>query len=273
MKKKALEKALRKWMTDYALAAWERIADSHLLTFASSLAFTTILQIIPLLALSFAVFQAFGGIEKLGDELKPFILNNLAQGTSDDVVAKLDGFLNNAHARALGVTGFVGGIVTGISLLSSVDYAINSAWDRKITRGWPKRIGYYLVILLIGPMAAAVALGALSSLNFGHLHLVPTNTGLYLIWVTALTGIYKFVPCCPVRWTYALLTSAIVSAVWNCARLGYGLYLRDSMIYHQIYGGVAAVPILLIWVYITWVIILGGAVFTSLLQKRHGVPA
>ena len=95
----------------------QNMKQAQLLQVASSLSYTTILSLIPLLAVSFAIFQAFGGLKTLNDTIEPFILSNLAEGVSDEVIAKIQGFINNAHASALGIGGLIGLIFTSMSML------------------------------------------------------------------------------------------------------------------------------------------------------------
>src|SRR4051812_18566731 len=121
-------KTLGSILSDSARRTWREIQKAQLFMTASSLAYTTILSIIPLLALSFAVFQAFGGLSKLQSTIEPFIVSNLAEGASDEVVARIRDFIRNAHGSVLGVGGMIGLIFTSMSMLSSIENAINRVW-------------------------------------------------------------------------------------------------------------------------------------------------
>ena len=108
--------------------------QAHILLTASSLAYTTILSIIPVLALAFAIFQAFGGTEKLYGVIEPFIIENLAEGADEQAINMIRTFIGNVHAGAVGAGGLVGLIITCISMFSSIDNAINRIWGVPETR-------------------------------------------------------------------------------------------------------------------------------------------
>lgn len=247
----------------------KQMGQAQLFMVASSLAYTTILSIIPLLALSFAIFDAFGGMDKLLETIEPFVLSNLAEGASQDVIDKIQSFVSNAHASAIGVGGFVGLIFTSISMLSSIEKAINKIWQMPIRRTWFQRFSTYWLFVTLGPVAFSLALGVATSSDFPIAHLLPSGTGSFLILTSGFYLVYKYVPACKVNWRYALISSVITSAIWNCARIGYNLYTHKILTYSKIYGSLAAVPLLLLWIYIAWIVVLGGAALTAALQKKE----
>jgi membrane protein len=204
----------------------------QLLMIASSLAYTTILSIIPILAVSFAIFQVFGGMQKIYSIVEPLILSNLAQGVSEDVIATLHRFIDNTHAGVVGLGGLIGLIFTSISLLFSAEKAINQVWQARITRSLFHRIASYWLFITLGPLALSVAAQV------------------------------------KVKWQFSLFSATFAAIFWNLARLGYTLYTKHVLNYSKIYGSLGAVPILLLWIYILWVIILSGAALTAALQKR-----
>lgn len=247
----------------------KQISEAKLTLVASSLAYTTILSIIPLLALSFAIFQAFGGLDKLYETLSPMVLENLAEGTSDEAIRYLDQFIRNAHGNAIGVGGFIGLVLTSMSMLSSFEKAVNHVWNTPIKRRIFERIAAYWLFITLGPIAISVVVGVASSSNFPLANLMPGGTGMFLMTVAVLFSIYKFVPYCRVEWRYALISGSLVAILMDFARLGYQVYTRKVITYSKIYGSLGAVPILLLWIYIVWLIVLGGAALSAALQKRY----
>jgi len=247
---------------------WNQTRKAQLLLVASSLAYTTILSVIPLLAVSFAVFHAFGGMEKLDASLEPFILSNLTEGASEDVMKTLHSFIDNAHASAIGVGGLFGLIFTSTSMLSSIEKAINSVWLAPVKRGWFARIASYWLFITLGPLALAVAVGFATTANIPMASLFPTGTGVFLITTAIFFSIYKWVPHCKVHTGYALVSALFTAIFWNLARWGYSMYTEHAVSYSKIYGSLGAVPILLLWIYIAWVIVLSGAALTASLQNR-----
>jgi membrane protein len=272
MKKIQIEQATLKFfketLPDVVKDTAAQMKQAQLFQVASSLAYTTVLSIIPVLAVSFAVFQAFGGLQKIYGMIKPLILSNLAQGASEDVIATLQKFIENAHAGALGVGGFLGLVVTSMMMLSNAENAINQVWQVKNTRKLFQRISYYWLIITLGPLALSVAVGVATSFNLPLTKLLPTGTGSLLITVGIFYTIYKWVPEAKVKWQFALLSSIVTAILWHLARLSYVWYNKHVVTYNVVYGSLGAVPILLVWIYIAWLIILSGAALTAALQKR-----
>jgi membrane protein len=264
-----LKRLSRELVTEVPREVVKEVDRTQLLMVASSLAYTTILSIIPLLAVSFAIFQAFGGLDKLHDTLEPFILSNLAEGSSAEAMGKIREFIDNAHGGALGVGGFIGLVFTSMSMLSSVENAINRLWAAPRTRSLFHRIATYWLVITMGPLAAAVAVGAASSSSkFPLTRLLPSGTGLFVLTIALLSAVYKWVPHCKVRWKYAFIAGGSAAVLFNLAQAGFRLYTARVLSYSKIYGSLGAVPILLLWIYIVWVVILGGAAFSAALQKR-----
>jgi membrane protein len=251
-----------------AMYTWKQMSEAQLFMVASSLAYTTILSIIPVLAVSFAIFQTFGGMSKLYNTLEPMILENLAQGASAEVIATLHSFINNTHVGAVGVGGMIGLIFTSMSMLSSSENAINMVWQTQISRSIFQRISTYWLFITLGPLALSVAVGMATSLHRPLSHFLPSGLGIFLINIAFFFGVYKWVPNARVKSVYAFISAVVTATCWNIARAGYTLYTKKIVTYNAIYGSLGAVPILLLWIYIIWIIVLTGAALTAALQKR-----
>ena len=245
-----------------------QIQQAQLLMMSSSLAYTTILSIIPLLAVSFAVFQAFGGMEKVYGVIEPLILSHLAQGTGHEAIDVLRSFIANIHTGVLGLTGFIGLMVTTMSLLLSVEKAINKIWKTQITRHFFHRIAVYWFIVTIGPLALSIAVGLATSQDIPIWNILPHGSGLYVIAIGIFYSVYKWTPQTQVERRCAFISAIITAITWNIARAGYGLYTSKVLTYHKIYGSLGAIPILLLWIYILWTIVLSGVALTVALQKN-----
>lgn len=248
---------------------WIHIREARLMLYASSLAYTSILSLVPMLAVSFAIFQAFGGMNKMYGLIEPIILSNLAEGASEEVIAKLHDFITNAHGAALGVGGLVGLIFTSMSMLSSAEKAINQVWQTPIKKSLFHRVSTYWLFITLGPLALAVAVGAATSAELPLSQLLPGGTGMFLITVGLFLFIYKWVPSTRVHWIPASIAAFFTSILWNLARWGYALYTQKAVSYNKIYGSLGAVPILLLWIYIVWLIVLSGAALSVTLQRRR----
>ncbi|MBI5883273.1 MAG: YihY family inner membrane protein [Elusimicrobia bacterium] len=248
----------------------KQVSGTNMFTEAASLAYTTILSIIPALAVSFATFKAFGGVEKIYSAIEPMIIKNLAEGSEEAVILAIRGFINNVHTGAIGITGFIGLIVTSMLMFYSIECAINNIWRAPMRRGglWiVRRVAYYWFFITMGPLAVAVSVGAGTSMNIPFSRLLPGGTGFFFGASLFFFVVFKLVPNRHVHWQAAFIAAVVTGAGWTVARVSYGIYTREALTYSKIYGSLGAVPILLVWIYIIWVIVLTGAAVAAVLQK------
>jgi membrane protein len=246
-----------------------RADETQLLSIASSLAFTTILSIIPVLAVSFSIFQAFGGMQKLYAMIEPFILSNLASGSGQEVIDLLHKFVENAHASAIGLGGMIGLVFTSMSMLLSAEKAINQIWNTEITRGLFQRVSIYWLFITLGPLAMSVALGVATSFNLPLWKFLPNGTGITLISMGFFFVLFKWVPQTLVYWPNALIASVFTTIFWDLARYAYAIYTEKAVTYNVVYGSLGAIPIFMLWIDIVWVIVLSGVALTATLQERR----
>lgn len=245
----------------------------QLSTVAASLAYTTLLSIIPVLAVSFAVFHAFGGMEKLLETVEPYILSNLAHGTGVDVTQALRQFIDNVHATTVGAGGLAGLVVTTMLMLYSAESAINQIWGITSERHILHRISFYWMFVTLGPLALAVAVGVATSGDTPLSDFLPRESGVFLLTVALLFCVYQFVPKRAVDPRCAFIAAGVTAAIGTLAASGYEVYTKKAVSYNKIYGSLGAIPILLVWIYIMWLITLSGAALTAALQKRLDEPA
>lgn len=245
-----------------------QIRESQLPMAASSLAYTTILSVIPLLAVSFSIFQAFGGLEHLSSLIEPLILENLAEGTGDETLKQIKGFISHIHAGALGATGFVGLIITSMSLLSSIEKTVNKVWKTEIKRPLFYRIASYWFVITIGPLSASLFLGYATAGSSTLSEYLPTGFGSFLITFFVFVAMNKWIPNKNVNWIAAGIGGIFTTIVWLIAKFGYSIYNQKVMTYSKIYGSLGAIPIFLVWIYVTWLVILTGAALSAVIQNR-----
>lgn len=255
-----------------------QIMEAELPLVASSLAYTTLLSIVPALAVSFSVFQAFGGMDKLYALVEPLILENLAQSASSEATAFLRRFVNNAHAGAVGASGFLALLITALAMLNSIEKAINRVWKTRVHRHWFVRLSLYWLLISLGPVILGVFAGFAASFMKAAdakdsgiawiRQIIPSGTSLFLLVTVSSYLLYRFVPNRKVHWAPALTGAMTTGIGWNVARFGYNLYVRKFVSFNRIYGSLAAIPVLLLWIYIIWLIVLTGAALTAALQHR-----
>lgn len=252
--------------------------EAQLFITASSLAYTTLMSLIPVLAVSFSVFKAFGGLEHLYGVIEPWVIENLTEGTDEQVLTIIRGMIGNIHAGALGIGGFIGLILTSTSLFWNIENAIQRVWKAKPRQGWFRRFAVYWLLITLGPLGISIALGLAgmgqmsgtpSNSDATTVRFIPYGGVIFFFTAALLVLIYKYVPNRKVNWRPAIAGGLVTGVVWNLARAGYGFYIGNLVHYRNIYGSIAALPILLLWLYIIWLILLSGTALTAAFQKRR----
>jgi membrane protein len=242
----------------------------HLPTRAAALAFTTVFGLVPTLAVAFAMFKAFGGIDDAREVLLPYILDYLAVGVRDQVAARIEEMLATIHGGAIGAVGslFVLGAV--ISLLSSIEDTFDQIWGVRRTRSYFQRVPVYFTVvtltpvLLIGGLSLPAMLRRLTPVAWAIDHSGPLQVmfagmlPLLLVWA-GFSVLYGFMTSARVPWRAALAGGIVGGTVWSIAIWGYAAYAGTSAFYTTVYGPLAAVPVFLFWLYLSWTIVLVGA--------------
>jgi membrane protein len=247
---------------------WELIRSAKLFTAASSLSYVTILSLVPLLAVSFAIFHAFGGLDRLYVLVQPLIFQYLAEGADDEALQTLHTLVTEIHAGAVGATGSITLILISMNLLSNVEKSINSIWQTKIKRSPFQRFAYYWLFITLGPLSLAVILGAITAQPAPLTSLLPAATPALVIQLGFFFLIYLWVPNRPVHWIAAFCGAIFTATAWTLAGYGYGIYTQRVVDYSTIYGALGAIPLLLVWIFVSWLVLLTGAAVTAAIQKR-----
>lgn len=254
--------------------------EKHKLTIrASALAYTTLLSIVPLLAVMLSLFKAFGGLEKSLDRIQHFILENLAAGSGTAVMDYLDHFIDSYHSGAMGLIGFSLLILSVIALLATIEKAFNDIWEIPKKRPFVRRFTVYWSMITIGPLLLALSLmvtGLLQSNKLVHEVLALSGREQFLLarvpilttWAL-FTGLYLIMPNTNVKIRSALVGGIIGGSLWELAKYGYTIYAAKALVYSKIYGSFGIIPIFLIWIYYTWVVVLLGALITYADQHVH----
>jgi membrane protein len=243
---------------------------------AAALSYTSILSLVPFLALAFALLKGFGVPHKLA----PLILEKVAAG-SHEIVAQVLLYIDNTNMKSLGAIGLVALLVTVIGLLGEIEAAFNAIWGIKEPRPWNRKFSEYLSVVLSGPLllfaatsvttslqSQVVVQGLLTSSYLGPLVLALFRFVPYLsIWV-ALIFLFLFIPNTRVRFSSAVVGGIIAGTIWQAAQWCY-LYLQIYMTsYNAIYGTLAILPIFMIWIYTSWIIVLVGVEIVYAHQHR-----
>jgi membrane protein len=246
------------------------LLNGQLTLHAMSLVFTTLLSIVPLLAVSFSVLKAFG----VHNQLQPLLLHFLeplgAQGR--EVTAEIIGFVDNIKAGVLGALGIGFLFYITITLLQKVEDAFNYIWHVERARSLAQQFSSYLSVIMIVPVLIFAALGVMASLTsttvvqaimeiepLGSLYELISKLVPYLLVTAAFTFVYVFIPNTQVRLSAALTGGASAGLLWQTSGWVFAQFITGSASYAAIYSGFAILIILMIWIYWNWLILLVGA--------------
>ena len=236
---------------------------------AMGLVYTTILALVPLLAVSFSVLKGFG----VHNQIEPLLLNLLLPlgEKGAEITTKIIGFVENTKAGVLGSLGLVLLLYMVISLLQKIEQSFNYTWHVLHLRSVGKRFSDYLTVVMVGPVLLFSALGVTASIaslsimqdvaqieSLGFLtkligHMLP-----YLLVISAFTFVYIFVPNTKVTFKSALIGAIVSGILWETSSWAFASFIVGSSKYTAIYSAFASLIIFFIWLYITWLILLIG---------------
>jgi membrane protein len=253
-----------------AVMVWEDFFDNLVKLQAMALAFKTLLSLAPLLAVLFSILKAFG----VHNRMEPAMAEALAPlgDKGREITAYLLGFVDKMSAGALGAVGLVTLFITVLSLMDSIEEALNRIWRVRASRTLARKFSDYLSAILVGPVLvfAAVTITATlqsSSVVRALLSLDALGKGLltllrlvpYLTLWGAFTFVYVFIPNTRVRLRSAVVGGLIAAILWQTVGWGFAKFVASSTQYYAIYSSFAILLLFLIWLHIGWVIVLLGA--------------
>jgi membrane protein len=254
------------------------LADGCMLR-ASALTFTTLLSLVPLLALMFAVLKGFG----VQNELEPLLLEQLAVG-GDEAVTQIVEYINNTNVARLGTYGLILLIVTVLNLLSNIETSFNSIWGVEETRPLLRRFTDYFSVVTIGPLFVVLAISMTSTLKsqqlvqtlleyeyLGEVFLSLFEVLPFMVMWLVFAGLYLFMPNVKVSPRAALIGGVFGGTLWQLSQWGYLNFQVGVARYNAIYGTMAALPILMVWIYLSWMIVLLGVEMTYATQNLRSI--
>ena len=259
----------------------KRYAEDRCLGIAATLSYTSLLALVPLAAIGFAVLTVIPVFEDLREEVYVFVFNIFMPETGERLADYFDGFVKNAGSlTAVGIAGLV---VTAIMLLATIGSTLNTIFRVARPRRLRARLLVYLAVLTLGPLVVGTSI-SLAAIFPAWVSWAGFDgfTGLLerlnwfvsaLIVVVAFSLLYVGVPNQTVAWRNAIAGGLAAGILFSILRWVFGMYLLYFPVYRTIYGALSAVPIFLVWMYLSWAVILFGAVLTaSLAEWRGGEP-
>lgn len=253
--------------------ARRRLREVRLPQVAGSLTFTTTLALVPLLTIVLAIFTMFPAFGQLRAELDSWIVRGLLPaGIASIISANLTQFASKAEGLSL--VGALLLLVTTTTMMATIERAFNGIWGVRRPRPWSQRIPVYWALITLGPVLFGLSLSATTELFMATGALgrsAPLVAALFYTVVSmalttgAYTLLYLAVPNCRVNWRDAAWGALAAAAAFELAKRLFALYITRFPTYSIIYGALAALPLFLIWVYVSWMITLGGAVLAAAL--------
>jgi membrane protein len=247
-----------------------RYRDDVLSLQAMSLTYSTLLSLVPFLAVMFSVLKAFG----VQNALEPFLVQTFQPLGADaaDVTNRIISFVDNLQVGVLGAAGTAMLFYTVVTLVAKVEDALNRIWRLPRSRNWGQRITAYLTVVLVGPVMVFTALTLTASAQsywlverlvkigfMSYVFTLTTNVMPFVLFCGTFTFLYKLIPYTYVRLGSALVGGATAGILWQVVGMAFAAFIANSARYAAVYSSFAIVIVFLIWVYVGWLIFLVGA--------------
>ncbi|MBQ4800359.1 virulence factor BrkB family protein [Pseudoalteromonas sp. MMG006] len=252
-----------------------RCIDDQITVNAGYLAYVTLLSLIPLIAVGVAIFSAFPGFESTRMEIESFLFTNFVPTSSDVIKEHISSFAGNANQMTAVGIGFLAAIA--LLLIRNVDATLNRIWRIKKKRPMMISFAVYWMVLSLGPVLLGASIGVtsyiVSLVSFADQG-IPGFSGFLLKLVPygfSMIGflmLYTLVPNTPVSIKAAIPGALFAAILFELTKKGFALYISHFPSYEVIYGAVATIPILFVWVYLSWIVVLLGAEFTACISPN-----
>lgn len=263
---------------------WDRNQHLRLSQVSASLAFTTILSLVPMLTIGSIILSRFPAIIELRNAFQAWLLKNyFPGGISQQVFSYFNQF--SVKAKGLTVLGSLGLLITTILTMIVIERAFNEIWKVHEKRPFLKKLLIYLAATVVGPLLlglgiylSGVLLGSASgwfpSLSAGFKFMSTIVPSLLAFIVFAL--VYRILPYAKVEWSDAFTGAAFIAVAYEITKFGFTYFMTQAAFYKTVYGTLAILPLMLIWIYITWWLTLAGAVIVAnmptIRESLHNKP-
>jgi len=267
-----LLQTLRNWpWFDTLRTLRQRFGEDRLGLTAGSLTFTTLIALVPLVTVMLAIFTAFPMFSGVEAALQKYFLQNLVpDGIASPVLRSLAMFASKA--RGVGTVGLVLLVITAVAMVLTIDRTLNAIWRVRRRRPIAQRILVYWAGLTLGPLVLGVSVSLTTYAVSASRDLVDGLPGgvsyllaiaQFLLFAAATAAMFHYVPNTSVRWRHAWAGGLFVAAAFEGAKEALAWYVDAVPTFSAVYGAFATLPILLLWVYLAWVIVLLGAVIAA----------
>lgn len=269
---------------DFLALFWRQYLADGCRESAAALTYTTLFAIVPMMTVTFSILAAIPTLNERGDEIRQWAFDNFAPGVGEQVMVYLDEF--SRQAGNLTAVGVVFLFVTSILMLRTIERNMNLIWQVKQPRAGVSSWLMYWAVLSLGPLCLGAGLGISSYLASMTLFSdAVAALGGARFWITLLplafttlmlTMLYVVVPNCHVPVRAGLIGGFVAALFFELAKSAFALFIKLSPSYQVVYGAFAAVPVFLLWIFISWALVLAGAELTRIIvvfdEHRRKIP-
>lgn len=237
---------------------------------AASLSYTSLLSLVPMVAVIFAAFSSFPMFQDVFEQLQSFVFKNLVPSSSDVIEQYLNLFIEKASKLTL--IGMVSLFVIALMLMWQVDKSLNNIWEVKQNKSFSRTFLTYWAVLTLGPILMGLSLMLTSYItSLPIINSAADTVGLkseFLLLVpvamtmAAFTLVYLIVPNKKVPFLHAIVGGLTATILFELSKKGFAYYISNNKTYSNLYGALATIPIFLVWIYISWLVTLLGAMTT-----------
>ena len=256
-----------------------RIRNDMIFRVAASLSYTSLIAIVPLIAVMLSIFSAFPVFDNVKEVVQQTIVENIIPSSEFDVSQHLNDFIrSSAKLTAFGVVGVA---ITAIMLLSTIENSFNFIFKVKRSRRITQKITLYWTIITLGPLMLGAAI-SIRGYAYTLQKFMPDSVNDFifmgkvlpaLLTLTILVVVYLFVPNKKLRFTNALVGAIVSLVIFAIMREGFTCFMTRNATYKTLYGAMAVVPVSLIWMYLIWSVVIFGAVVTASLEEFQQLDA
>src|SRR5438874_4533326 len=261
----------------FSLYALHRFSRDGCFAASGALSYTTLVSLVPLGVIAIGILSVFPSFAETRQELLTLIFRYFVPAISEQAAYWVQYFAGSAaQATAIGVIGIAG---TGVLMLVTVEDQLNALWRVTTPRPWTQRVLAYWTLMTLGPLLVGMSLTLSTYLDTaarragfdpetivqfasGWMHyfarLVP-----FVLELIAFTLLYCLIPNCAVRWRDGVVGAAVAAVAIEVLKIGFAIYIGTFASYQTVYGAIAAIPIFLLWMYVSWMAVLLGAVVAA----------
>ncbi|MDF1760576.1 MAG: YihY family inner membrane protein [Coxiellaceae bacterium] len=257
---------------------FRRLFETGLTYRAASLVYATLLSLVPLMIITLTVVSFFPHFHQVTDQMEAFVFRTFVTDAASGIVQHLDNFVRNVNKLSWINIGFL--FLVCMLMIHNMRAAFNTIWGIREKRNYVLLMLVYLVVIVVAPpVTAALILGGayIAALPYVHTftdHVLLKTASIHTIpWVITFLVFWLLnvlLPACKVNWRAAAVGALLTTILFEILKSGFTYYLKMASTYQLVYGTLAAIPLFLIWLYLSWILVLLGAMMANILT--NGLP-